>query len=126
MIEKDKVVEETIKLITENEILLEMSALYKKKTNLPINIWVDDIGAGRNNKHNLPRIKVQNDYGDRTTEDNFSVSISKTPEILVGDCKLKQKDLNKIFDWIKENYDLLIKHWNQEIDTDELKELLYK
>lgn len=122
----DKVVKETVRLITESEILLEMSALYKKRTELPINIWVDDIGAGRNNKHNLPRIKVQNNYADRTSEDTFSVSISKTPEILAGECKLKQKDLKEIFDWIIKNYDVLYKHWNQEIDTDELKELLYK
>ena len=33
------------------EQLIEMSNLIKRKTGLPVNIWVDDIGIERKNKH---------------------------------------------------------------------------
>ena len=104
--------------LKENEILLEMSSLKAKRTNLPVNIWLDDIGKERKTKHNLPRIKAQNNYLERNNEDTISIFIDKnSPKVIAGNSNLKQKDLNKIFKWIKTNYDLLMKHWNQEIDT---------
>lgn len=104
--------------LKENEILLEMSSLKSKRTNLPVNIWLDDIGKERKTKYNLPRIKVQNNYLERNNEDTISILIDKdNPKVIASNSNLKQKDLNKIFKWIKINYDLLMKHWNQEIDT---------
>lgn len=107
------------------EQLIEMSNLIKRKTGLPVNIWVDDIGIERKNKHDKPRIKVQNNTSDRRQSDTFSLSISKTPEVIAGTCKLDSDILNEVKQYVIKHYDILIKHWNQEIDIEELKDVLY-
>ena len=107
------------------DILFEMSNLVKRKTGLPVNIWVDDIGVNRKNKHNLPRIKVQNNTADKRQEDTFSLTISKTPEVVAGTCKLDNAILDTVKNYIIKNYNVLMQHWNQEIDIEELKDILY-
>ena len=44
------VVNETIRLITENEILMEMANLSPKRTHLQATIWSDNNGVSRNKK----------------------------------------------------------------------------
>ena len=106
------------------EYLIEMALLRKSKTGLPVNIWIDEMGSARNVKHNIPRLKIQNDYNSNRTDNTLSIEISENPKILSGMQNIKDKDMNIIYDFIKRNLDLLLKHWNEEIDTDELKELL--
>lgn len=106
------------------EYLVEMALLRKTKTGLPVNIWIDEMGSARNVKHNIPRLKIQNDYNSNRTDNTLSIEISKNPKILSGTQNIKDKDINIIYKFIKRNLDLLLKHWNEEIDTDELKELL--
>lgn len=79
------IVNETVNNILEEELLTEMSNLVKRKTGLPVIIWVDDIGNNRNNKHFTPRIKVQNDYGDRANSNTFSLSIDKDNPTEIGE-----------------------------------------
>lgn len=107
------------------ENIFGMANLYPKRTGLPMVFWVDNVGSDRTTKHNLPRIKVQNILGDKRTDDVFSLSISKEPEILAGECKLSSSDLKIIMQYVIDNYDILMQHWNGEIDEDELKEILY-
>ena len=103
-----------------------MSTIYKKRSKLPVNIWVDDIGNNQSIEHNIPKIKVQNNESDKVQDDTFVLSIEKNPKILAGECKLKSNQLKEIEKFIINNYDLLIQHWNQEIDTDDLKDIIYK
>lgn len=102
-----------------------MANLYPKRTGLPVLIWVDNLGKARNIEHNFPRLKIQNDRGDKAVDDSFEVSISKDPQILSGECKLSIKDRKQIFDYISNHYQDFMDMWNQDIDEDELKDRLY-
>lgn len=107
------------------ESILGMANLYPKRTHLPVVIGVDNLGSARKGKHNEPRIKVQNVKGDKAIDDTFSLSISMNPKILAGKCKLSNDDYREIVNFVSDNFDVLMKHWNQEIDEDDLKEIIY-
>ena len=100
------------------DLMTEMSNLSKKRTQLPMIIWVE---AGiRNLKHNVPRMKFVNSTNDKLTDsDLIPISISKdNPEILVDGVKLKisNKDLDILKKWIIKNYDNLMDLWNLKKD----------
>lgn len=116
--------DETIKLIIEEQRLVEMSNLVKRKTGLPVNIWVDDVGIDRDVEHNLPRIKVQNDTADRRQSDGFELSIENDPKILSSTCKLSSKDFQAVRSFVIKYKQALIDHWNQDIDIEDLKEII--
>ena len=119
-------VEETKKLIIKEMYKLEeMSNLIKRKTGLPVNIWVDDIGVERNVEHNEPRIKVQNNTADRRQDDTFELTISKNPYVISGICKLSSKNLNKVKNYVIKYYEPLMDYWNQKIDIEDLKDILF-
>jgi len=113
------------RVIKATEQVYGMANLYPKRTGLPVIIWVDNVGAFRTNKHNMPRVKVQNVKGDKAIDDTFSLSIELEPKVLAGECKLSSKDLKAVTEYISDNYEVLMKAWNQEIDEDELKDILY-
>ena len=110
------------------EMLFEMANIQKKLTNLPVNVWVDEKGAFRDTPHNLPRIKFQNNKSNKVVGEGISISISEDPKILIKDyeTELNSYEIGQIKNFIKRNLNMLIKHWNQEIDTDELKQLIKK
>ena len=122
MNEKEKLNEALIKIMCNQQKLEEMSAIRKRDYNLPVNIWIDDKGSERTNKHNLPRLKVQTTYGDKLDEKHLlSLSIDKKPEVLAGEMnELKNKDLKTIKNFVVKNYDLLMQYWRQEIGLREL------
>lgn len=120
------IINETINKIIEEELLCEMSNLVKRKTGLPVNIWVDDIGNNRKNTHYTPRIKMQNDYGDRANANTISISIDDSnPTILAGDLQIDIKDFKQVQNWIIKNYTYLMQHWNGNIDIEDLKEKIF-
>ncbi len=109
-----------------DDMLLEMANISQKTTGLDVIIWVQTNNTLNTGKHNQPRIKFQNNTAQNAQiQSGIPMSISQNPEIL-----LKEKDLNKINldakqiknikQWIIDNYDLLIKYWNEKITTDEL------
>ena len=52
---------------------------------------------------------------DEHYRDIVPISIDRiNSEILID--RKNISDIELIFNWIKSNYDILIKHWNQEID----------
>lgn len=107
------VVNETIRLITENEILMEMANLSPKRTHLQATIWSDNNGVSRNKKDKQPRVKIE------TSNSEVSVSIEKEPRILAQTKNIKQSDMKKIKDAMKyvgRNYDLFLKHYNSSND----------
>lgn len=102
----------------DKEILMEMSTLRKKDTNLPVNIWVDDIAAERNTPHNRPKIKFQNNTSDRVlTREAIPMSIDDNPEILVKNfkTKLSNEQVNAVRKFIVLNKDVLSDYWNNKI-----------
>lgn len=109
------------------ESLMQMSILLKRKTGLPVIIWVDDIGNNRNNIYFEPRIKMQNDYEDRANSNTISVSINKIePRILAGELNIKQSDFRLVQKWIIHNYEPLMQYWKGEIDIEDFKDKVFK
>jgi len=91
--------------------------------NLPVNIWVKQ-NDGKS-KHG-PRIKVQNNTSANIQPGaTISVSISKTPEIKAGKSKLDAKTLSWVYEFITDNYELLIQHYNGQISDRTLLNTIY-
>lgn len=105
----------------ENEILIEdalfeMARIKPADSGLP---WIIFISSKDYTKQQYwARIKISNIKGAFSPNDNFLVSISKQPKILAGNAKMKQDELNDIFDWVILNYETLIKYWNEQYDSD--------
>lgn len=74
-------------------------------------------------------MKFENSYSTKLIpKELIPISIDKeNPQILVDGFKLKikNKDLEKLKDWIKLHYDDLMKVWNYEIDTIEFVQSLF-
>ena len=107
--ENRDIVNETIRWITENEILMEMANIDTKGSHLQADIWSDHNGVSRNKKDNEPRVKIS------TSNAEVSVSIEIEPKILAQTKNIKQSDMKKIKDAMKyvgRNYDLFLKHYN--------------
>ena len=99
----------------------EMANIFSEESGLPVNIWIDELGKYRSNKHSLPRLKIQNDYGKKPNRNKLiPISIEKEPKVLSGTLKLKSKDFKIIQRFIQLNLDILIKHWNGDIGTQTL------
>lgn len=88
-----------------------MTKILPTESNLDYEIWLDPTGVGRNTKHNKPRLKVLVD-GNR-----IPVSISKNPRILINK---EFKGSGRVLKWISENFDILMRHWNQTIGDKEV------
>ena len=105
-----------MKLIEFHEPMFEMAALSRKRTNLPYELWLDSVGKDRNVLHNTPRLKVK--VSDNTL---IPVSIEKAPKVLVDISKYpKIKHLSAVVNFIANNYDLLLDHWNKKYDDGEI------
>lgn len=91
------------------EEISEMAHLTKRKSGLPYDVLIDYDGK-RRARQNSPRIMIRLD--DRW--DFVPVSIDdKEPAVLL---EREIPDFEVVTDWIKENFDTLMKHWNNEID----------
>lgn len=115
-----EIYENEVLLKEDKEILFEMTNVRKKRTGLPMNIWIDDMGSFRNVKHNIPRIKFQNNTSDNVMGNEIPISIDKeNPQILTKkmSINLSSSDINKLKLFIMNNYEGLIKVWKQEIDS---------
>lgn len=93
-----------------------MAVVDKNHYNIPYDIWLDPAGNDRNMKHNIPRVKIIVD-GERIP---FSID-KENPHILVDKNIRHEKE---IVEWIKKNYDILMKQWNREISDNEALDLL--
>ena len=99
--------------------LYEMSNLSPEKSGLKEVIWFSVKG---DTKHG-PRIKV---YKNKKPQgENFSVTIEDNPKT-IGKVFVNSKELQKIFELVKVNKDILLKHWNYEIFSDEVIQNLIK
>lgn len=101
-------------IITEDEVW-EMLNINPKDTGINCIIYA----STKNTVHGRhgPRVKISNIPNNFSPVDNFAVSISEEPKIVAGKCKFNQSILTDIYEWIKLNYNPLIKYWNIEYES---------
>ena len=102
----------------DEDMLFEMANISPKDSGVRYPMWVDSVGENRNNMHTLPRLKVQ--YKGQ----KIPVLLSDEPQIpesvqdVLGFSSFK--DFNQVKEFIKQNKDLLLKHWNGKVTDKEL------
>jgi hypothetical protein len=100
---------------------LEMSALKKKRSKLPVNLYLDDTGSYKKSGH-WKRIKFQGDHGDTTNFQNLiTMSISDSPEIFPKNIKIKipVKEIEQVKQFVIKNAKLLSDLADEKIDIED-------
>ena len=103
--------------------LLEMANFTKKTTGIDdVVIWL-----GPNTPNHGKRIKVSNKPNSFDTYDTFTITI---PDLeIIGDVNtkfIKQSVLNKIYDFIKSNIQVIEEYSDRKISTEDLIERIKK
>ena len=107
-------------------MLLGMATISQNTTGLDVIIWVQTNNTQSTGKHNLPRIKFQNNTATKIQiNELIPISISDDPKILLKNndlnkIKISQTQINGIKQWIMKNKEILIDYWEEKITTDEL------
>lgn len=92
---------------------LEYGLFDKEETNLPMNVFITDIGGDVE----LAHIIVQDNNEDEYDYENvIHVSIGSDPIIVEEKYNLKGSDVEKVFDFIKKYKEELILYWSSRID----------
>lgn len=109
---------ETIEDLSEYAEFYEMANYETRDSGLPCDIWFDELGAGRKNKHTKPRVKIAVD------SKLVPVLVSSQPEIPLKGTLLttaekifKGSDKKTMLDFIARNHELILSHWNGDITT---------
>jgi hypothetical protein len=101
-------------IITEEQ-LYEMARIKQADSGLPYIMFAStkEYEPGRH----WARIKVSNVPNTFSRNDNFSISIVD-PRVVAGHPKYPQTKVSDIIDWVKLNYEPLMKYWNEEYQSD--------
>ena len=119
-------IEELLQTVYTDEMLLGMATISQNTTRLDVIIWVQTNNTQSTGKHNLPRIKFQNNTATKIQiNELIPISISDDPKILLKNndlnkIKISQTQINGIKQWIMKNKEILIDYWEEKITTDEL------
>lgn len=105
----------------EEEGLLEMANLAPQETGLSRFVW-----AGIRNNQHADRIKVTNNPRRMDWDDAFIISVEDNPRLVGGICEMDTKDLNKVFEFVKLNKDLLLKYSRHTMTTQDFLNQLKK
>ena len=125
-------IEELLQTVYTDEMLLEIANISQSTTGLDVIIWVQTNNTQSTGKHNLPRIKFQNNTATKIQiNELIPISISDDPKILLKNndlnkIKISQTQINGIKQWIMKNKEILIDYWEEKITTDELFQKLKK
>ena len=125
-------IEELLQTVYTDEMLLEMANISQSTTGLDVIIWVQTNNTQSTGKHNLPRIKFQNNTATKIQiNELIPISISDDPKILLKNndlnkIKISQTQINGIKQWIMKNKEILIDYWEEKITTDKLFQKLKK
>lgn len=125
-------IEELLQTVYTDEMLLGMATISQNTTGLDVIIWVQTNNTQSTGKHNLPRIKFQNNTATKIQiNELIPISISDDPKILLKNndlnkIKISQTQINGIKQWIMKNKEILIDYWEEKITTDELFHKLKK
>ena len=107
----------------------EMASLRKRRTGLPVNIWLDDSMLYKRTGGHGMRIKFQPDKGDRPiTRSMVPMTIEDDPKIVGNNVKinLSASEIEKIKIFIKANKNLLIALSDMKIDIFDFLERMVK
>ena len=104
-----------------------MVCVSKKKSGLPINIWLESMAVNKLNREGI--IYFQNNYRDTICLDNELIPIN----ILNTSCDLKceydinikSDDVQMILKYVADNAGIFLKHWNGDIDDQDVLNLLF-
>ena len=110
----DILYEETC-ILSESEIM-EMARVQEDDSGIPAMIYVSTKQAVK--ERHGPRIKISNLQNTFSDTDNFAVDIAKEPHVRAGKVRIKNSELEDIFDWVKLNYVPLMKYWHDEYRSD--------
>ena len=125
-------IDELLQTVYSDEMLLEMANISQNTTGLDVIIWVQTNNTQSTGKHNLPRIKFQNNTATKIQiNELIPISISENPEILLKNndfnkIKISQAQINAVKQWIVKNKEILTDYWEEKITTDELFQKLKK
>lgn len=122
-----EILEELRKLI-EQDTLWEMTNLRKFETGLPVNVSIQlQPDNMKKYRYNIPRLRFQNNTSDRVTSYNdlIPTSIEDNPHVLI-DKRYDTKLFKCVKEWIILNKDILLQHWNQDIDSYEFIQQMQK
>lgn len=116
-------------LTFEEDYAFFWATLEKKYTGLPVDLRLDEIGCKRKPKYlhySEPLLTFQNNYDAKAHFDVLPMSISENPQVLEDAkyIKIKPEEVETIRQFVVKHYELLLKHWRQEITTMELYEIL--
>lgn len=117
-----------INIVKENKLYFEFANKRKNETGLDINVYFSI--KPKNKKDNLLRVKIQNNYSDIfMIEDSFEVVIfdDYTYKIITKvKIKIKNKEIEKVIEYVKLNKRVITDYWNGLLSSDELKVKLIK
>ena len=106
----------------------EMARVRQAKSGLPMLVWLSPDYGTNTGKHNMPRIKFQDNTNTHLIPEALvPISIHPTrPTILLRDYRtnLPASAIAQLQSWVIKNYDTLMAYWNNEIYEDELIERL--
>ena len=125
-------IDELLQTVYTDEMLLEMANISQSTTGLDVIVWLQTNNTQLTGKHNLPRIKFQNNTETRAQiHELIPISISDNPKILLNNndlkkIKISQAQINGVKQWIVQNKEILIDYWQEQITTDELFQKLKK
>ena len=106
--------DELLQTVYTDEMLLEMANISQNTTGLDVIVWVQTINTQSTGKHNLPRIKFQNNTSTKIQiNELIPISISDNPKILLKNndlnkIKISQTQINEVKLWIVKNKEILI------------------
>ena len=124
--------DELLNTVYTDEMLLEMANISQSTTGLDVIVWVQTNNTQSTGKHNLPRIKFQNNTATKVqTNELIPISIADEPKILLKNdelskIKISKEQINRVIQWIVKNKEILIDYWNEKTTTDELFQKLKK
>jgi hypothetical protein len=105
--------------------IFQMLKYSTEDSGLPYDLWFDDVGKDRFNKHKAPRVKVE-----LPNRDLLPLSIEEEPKLLLKGVPLAKAEkelqeideskMKRIHDFIFKNHQLILHHWNGEIDDFDL------
>jgi hypothetical protein len=110
--------------LAENLKIEEMATLRKKRSDLPVNLYLDDSGSWSKAGH-WKWIKFQADKGDSpNTHSMIPMTIDENPQILIKNPRmsLSAQEIEQVRAFVKLNKDLLLQLSDTEIDIGEFLE----
>jgi hypothetical protein len=111
--------QETVTIQLSN-LILEMAKLYPEDTGVSLVIWIDPVD--QHNSQHAPRIKCG--LGDGISNSNafFPISIGDNPKVEAEPpVQIPEHKINLVKHFIKLNKDILLKWWNNDISSVEVK-----